>query len=58
VDVRIPAFPKRGHSSRHPYRITARTQPHVSGGRMGRRPIETIDAGKFVKEQMMTKEAA
>ena len=25
---------------------------------MGRRPIETIEAGKCVKEQMMTKEAA
>jgi hypothetical protein len=32
--------------SRHDYR------------NMGRRPIETIEAGKFVKEQMMTKEAA
>jgi len=33
-------------------------RPHRGYRNMGRRPIETIEAGKVIKEQVTTKEAA
>ncbi|MCE5265733.1 MAG: integrase core domain-containing protein, partial [Deltaproteobacteria bacterium] len=33
-------------------------RPHRGYRNMGKRPIETIEAGKVIKEQITTKEAA